>query len=370
MSISAVKGILWVAVAIAVTMFFAASSTAFDRHESLALALGAAVVAIVTTLWYRRAMPAAEAREEARQADQLATLKQQLALTREPIAVQASSGVLFLTLLVCITVFCAGTAFARPGVGSILALAFSLFVTVGLGLIYVPRIGKPALTIRADGIDVPVVGFFGWDEIESIGLRAHTSRGATTHTLDLYVPRLRDRENRLHPLQRLARRAFLRGGGDFVVIQLLHPSLPPALVHTLCYDLWKQATGRNKTWTSAISANHIQDMRRGDQQLEALKRIGDLAQTDPVEAMKRLEELQQRFPAAKPPPQKPPNPAAAKRRDALLADLRTIDARDGAATNRVLQKHATAYARQFTTKLVIVAVTLVALAALAAYFSS
>jgi hypothetical protein len=303
MSIPAVKGILWVAVAIAGAMFFAATSTAFDRHGSLALVLGAAVLAVATTLWYRRAMPAAEAREEARQAEQLATLKQQLALTQEPIAVQAANGVLFLALLVCITVFCAGAAFVRPGVGSILALVFILFVTVSFGLIYVPRIGKPALTIRPDGIDVPVIGFFGWDEIESIGLQSYSSRGATTHSLDLYVPRLRDREARLHPLLRLARRAFLRAGDDFVVIHLLRPALPPTLVHALCHDLWKQATGRTKAWTSLTSAEHIRDVRRGDEQR-----------------------------------------GAAKRRDTLLAEL--------------------------TTRLVIAAVALVALAALVMYFRS
>jgi hypothetical protein len=309
MSVSAVKGILWMAVAIAVAMFFTATSAAFHRQGSLGLVLGAAVLAVAITLWYRRAMPAAEAREEARQAGQLAALKQQLALTREPIAVQAANGVLILSLLACITVYCAGAAFVRPGVGSILAFVFILFVTVGFGLIYVPRIGKPALTIRPDGIDVPVIGFFGWDEIESIGLQSYSSRGATTHSLDLYVPRLRERELRLHPLLRLARRAFLRAGNDFVVIHLLRPALPATLVHALCHDLWKQATGRSKAWTSLMSAEHIRDMRR-------------------------------------------------------------VDATDGGATRSVLEKHAVAYSRELATKLVTVAMALVVLAALVMYFRS
>ncbi len=286
MSISAVKGFIGVAVAIAVAMFLAAMSTAFDRRESLALVLGAAVLAVAATLWYRRAMAAAEAREEARQPDQLAALKQQLALTREPIAVRAASGVLFLALPACVAVYYAGLALVHPDLGSILGLALGLFVTVGFGLIYGPRIGKPALTIRPDGIEAPVIGCFAWNEIESIGLQTYTSQGATTHSLDLHVPRLRDREERLRPLQRLARRAFLRAGSNVVAIQLVQPSLPPTLVHTLCHDLWKQATGRST------------------------------AQTD----------------------------------------------------RRLPEEHATASARELTTKLVIIGVALVALTAVAAYF--
>jgi hypothetical protein len=166
MSISAVKGILWAAVAIAVAMFLAAMSTAFDRHECLALVLGAAVVAVAATLWYRRAMPAAEAREEARQADLLATLKQQLALTRAPIAVKAASGVLFLALPACVTIYYAGLALVRPEVGSFLGFVLGLFVTLVLGLVYGPRIGKPALTIRPDGIEIPLLGFLGWYVME------------------------------------------------------------------------------------------------------------------------------------------------------------------------------------------------------------
>jgi hypothetical protein len=365
MSVSAVKWVLWSAGAIAVVMFFAAISPAFDRSESLALVLGAGLLTVVTTLWYRRAMPAAEAREEARQAEQLATLKQQLTLTREPILVQASSGILFLTLLVAVLIYCAGAAFVSPSAFSIGVLVFILFVTAGLALIYVPRIGKPALTIRPEGLEIPVVGLFRWDEIESIGLRSYTSKGATTHSLDLYVPQLRVREDRLHPLLKLARRALLRGGGNFVVIHLLRPSLPATLVHTLCHDLWKERTGKSRTWSSVLSAEDIEEMRRGDQHLAMLERIGEMAETDPAEAMQRLDDLKKRFPIANSKSQRPLSPAAAKRRDALAADLRTIDTRDRAAVKKVLDKHAKEYSRALATKLVIVVVVLVALAVVA-----
>jgi hypothetical protein len=335
--------------------------------EALALVLGGCILSVAAILWYRRWKAAAEAREQTRQAEQLATLKQQINLTREPISVRASSGILALVLLTGVTIYCAVTAFVDPGVVSIVVFAFILLATVGLALIYVPRIGKPALTIRPDGLEVPVVGFFRWDEIESVGLQIYTSKGATTHSLDLYVPQLREREDRLHTLLRLARRALLRGGRNFVVIHLVHPSLPATLVHALCYDLWKERTGKSRTWTSILSAEDLEEMRRGDEHLAMLGRIGEMAQTDPVEAMKRLDELKQRFPLEDPKPQKRLSPAAAKRHDALAADLRAIDTRDRAALRKVLDKHAKEYSRALATKVVIVVAALVALAAVVAY---
>jgi hypothetical protein len=337
--------------------------------EALAWVLGGCILSVAAILWYRRAKAAAEAREQARQAEQLVTLKQQINLTREPISVRASSGILALVLLTGVTIYCAVMAFVDPGVVTIVMLLFVLLATVGLALIYVPRIGKPALTIRPDGLDVPVVGFFRWDEIESVGLRSYTSKGATTHSLDLYVSQLRHREDQLHPLLRLARRALLRAGANFVVIHLLYPSLPATLVHTLCYDLWKERTGKSRAWTSVLSAEDVAEMRSGDEHLEMLERIGDMAQTDPAEAMKRLDDLKKRFPIEDSRPQKRLSPAAAKRRDALAADLRTIDARDGAALKKVLDKHAKEYSRALTTKLLIVVVVLVALAGVVAYLT-
>ena len=364
MTIPAVKWIFWLAIAVAVAMCFAALSAAVDRNGALALIIGSGVLIVAAILWYRRALPAAEAREEARQAEQLATLKQQINLTREPLAVRASSGVLVFVLFGSIAIYSAGKAFANPTAVSIGVLAFVALITGLLALVYGPRIGKPALTIRPDGLDVPVMGMFRWDEIESIGLRTYSTKGGDTHSLDLYVPQLRERAGRLHPLLRVAQRAFLRGGGDFVVINLINPSLPATLVHALCYDLWKERTGRSNTWSSVLSSQDIERMRRGDEQLEMLKSIGDTIEADPAAAMQRLDALKQRYGdlAATAKSQKPLSKAAAKRRDALMADLRTVDPNDRLATKRMFEKHAKAYSREAAIKAAIIIVAVAVLA--------
>ena len=319
------------------------------------LLAGGGVLVVAATLWYRRLLPAARAREQARQAEQLAALKQQISLTGAPIAVHASHGILFLVLLAIVAVFFARTAIVTLSVATIGVAAFAAILTLGFALIYVPRIGKPALTIRRDGIEVPVLGFFPWDEIESVGLRKYTTRGRTSHSLDFYVPQLHTRAGRLHPLLRFARGAFLRGGGsNFVVIHLHSPSLPVAVVNTLCYDLWKQRTGRSKTWTSVLSQADIQEFERMDEQIEMLKRAGELAETDPAEAMRRMDEIEKRFghPTT-------PQPVPGKRLSAaLLAELKTIDPRDPEATRKVIEKHVHAQMRATTTKLVIIIVAL------------
>jgi hypothetical protein len=364
MSVAALKCILWLAIAIALALFFATASVAFDRYESLGLILGGCALIVAASLWYRRALPAAEARKEARQGQQRTTLKQQLTLTNEPVVVKGSSGMLVVVLLAAVAIVGVRRAFERPDVLAIGMVLVMIALTVGLALVFAPRVGKPALTIRRDGLEDPVFGFFRWEEIESVGLQSYTSRGMTTHSLDCYVPNLRERQERLHPLMRKARRLLLRrAGGSFVVINLALPSVPAPVVHALCYELWNERTGRTRTWTSALSQRDIDELHRGDDQLEALKRAGDMAESDPAEAMKLLDDMQKRFgnPPASQEPRRRLSKAAAARRDALIAELRTIDARDPTARKKVLDKHAKAYTRALWTKLTGVLVVLAAL---------
>jgi hypothetical protein len=364
MSVSAVKALLWLASAAALTMLVATASAAFDRTESLALCLGACVLIVGAVLWYRRVIPEAEAREQQRQDQQRIALKQQLGLTGEPILVKASSGLPVVVLLACVTIFCGRAAFTNPGIASISLFAVTVLLTLGIALIFLPGIGRPALTIRPDGLETAVLGLFRWEEIESIGLQRYTSKAVTSYSLDLYVPQLRVREDRLHPVLRAARRTLLRGSRpNFVVIHLALPSLPATLVHALCHDLWKERTGRSRVWTSVLGEHRIAQMRRGDEHLELLKQAGETAQTDPAAAMQLLEEIEKRFGdrSAEQKPKERLGAAAAARRDALLAELRTIDARDQAAVKNLLEKHAAAHARDMGTKLVVIVVALVAL---------
>jgi hypothetical protein len=320
MSVSAVKGLLWVAIAVAIAMFIATASAALDRNESLALFFGGCILIVVTILWYRRVIPDAEAREEERHARQLVTLKQQLSLTGAPVSVKAWSGGFLVVGFVCASMFYGYRAFTSPGILSISMLVIAAILTAAVGFVFLPRVGKPALTIGRDGLTTPVFGFLRWEEIESIDLQSYTSRGVTTHSLDLHVPQLSDRERQIHPLLRATRRALFRGWRpNFVAIHLAFPSLPATLVHALCFDLWKERTGRPESMTSAISERFIEQMR---------ERLGA-------------------------------EPAA--RRDALLDVLRTIDTADSARTKRVLAKHVRTYARDTAAKWAIVVVTLAAL---------
>lgn len=96
--------------------------------------------------------------------------------------------------------------------------------------------------------------------------------------------------------------------------------------------------------------HRIEQMRRADERLKMLKRVA--AETDPGAALKLLNDIDKRFgdPSVQRKPNKRFNSVAIARRDALLADLRTVGARDPAATKRLLEKHANAYAREMTTK--------------------
>jgi hypothetical protein len=103
-----------------------------------------------------------------------------------------------------------------------------------------------------------------------------------------------------------------------------------------------------------LSQQDVQEFERMDEQIEMLKRAGELAETDPAEAMRRMDEIEKRFghPTT-------PQPLPGKRLSAaLLAELKTIDPRDPEATRKVIEKHVHAQMRATTTKLVIIIVAL------------
>jgi hypothetical protein len=89
-----------------------------------------------------------------------------------------------------------------------------------------------------------------------------------------------------------------------------------------------------------------------------LKRAGELIETDPAEAMRRLDEMKERCgePGAGPAPRNRLSAAEAARRDALLADLKSIDPRDHEARKKLIERHVQAHMRATTRKAVIVIV--------------
>ena len=285
MSISAVKGVMRLAVVIAVAMSMAAMLPRFNRYSSLALFLGACALIVVTLLWYRRVMPAAEAREEERQAQQLLTLKQQLSFG-EPVVVKARGGGVVFVLVAALFVLCGYVVFTDPDAGFGGTFVGLGVVTAMLALIFGPQVGRPTLTVRPDGIEMPIYGFLRWSEIESVGLRTYHARGVTTHSIDLYVPDLSERESRLNPLLRASRLMLARRSPNFIGIHLVLSTLPATLVYQLCYGVWKQRTGKARAWTASLSEQQIADMRRTEQQFDRLQR----SPSDPAATRKLLEQ--------------------------------------------------------------------------------
>lgn len=189
MSSKTVKGVVWLAVAIAVAMIIATASPAFGRNQSLVLFLGACGVLVAAVLWYYRAIPGAEARDAEDHAAQAALLKQEISTTCQPKSVKASSGILLFVLMVAITIWF-GYPLATAETGSMGMFVLSLVLTTFLGLFSLPLVGKPALIIRRDGIETPLLGFLSWEAIESVALRAYSNKGITSHVIHLHVPRL------------------------------------------------------------------------------------------------------------------------------------------------------------------------------------
>ncbi len=349
MSIRTIKGVVWIAVAMAVAMIFAIASPSFDRNESLALFIGACAVLVVVILWYRRVMPAAEAREEEERAAQVAALKQQVALAGQPVEVRASTGMPLLVLMLSIAAATGYAAFTTPGLESKAMFAAAIVLAVFVACFSIPALGKPALVIQRDGLSTAVMGAFGWEEIESIGLRSQSNNGATSHSLHIGVPRLHERESSLSFLSRMRTRMTRGAERNFVVVLLTFPSHPATVVHALCHALWKERTGRTSLATSAPSQALIEMKRCADEQFAALERAGELAKTDPEEAMKLLDELKQKFPPQQPPPRRPLAAGRKAKVDALMAEISTVDPRDEVARKKVVDRHVKAEVRRGTT---------------------
>ncbi|HEY0680786.1 MAG TPA: hypothetical protein VGD45_00500 [Steroidobacter sp.] len=323
--------------------------------------LGGCALLVITLLWYRQVMPAAEAREEDRLAEQFIALKQQLSAMGEPIVLKGASGVAVLLVAAAGLVVSGQVAFMDPATDTIVMFACFVFGAAILALFVGPDVGKPPLTIRWDGLSMPVYGFLRWDEIDSIGLQSHTYRGVTTHSLDLYVPQLKERESKLHPLLRVSRYLLARRSPNFILVHLKFTKLPATLVYQLCYDVWKARTGRARAWTATMSEEEIERARRSEAQFEGLKRLE--SEADLAKERKLLDEVNKHFddPSMRQRAGQRLSPETIARTQALIFDLGRLGSGDPAARHRLVEKHANAYARDRGTTIAIVVVVLVAL---------
>jgi hypothetical protein len=264
-------------------------------------------------------------------------LKQELIVTGRPVVVKASGHiVLLLALMMTLSVAAAHEVLSIPGAKSISMLALSLTLTFFVGLLALPFLGKPILSIARDGLSTSDMGFLKWDEIESVGLCTYTTRGGPSYMLCVYVPGLSERERQLSPLLRFRRRMLRGAQRDVQMIPLSFSANPPPVIHGLCYALWNERTGRTSMATAAPSKELLDLQRRADEQVEALKRIETTVEHDPAEAMKLLEELKHRFPISEPATTKRVRRGRRNVRvEAMLKEVSKIDPSDVATRKQV-----------------------------------
>jgi hypothetical protein len=248
-----------------------------------------------------------------------------------------------------------------PTADTIVMFACFVFGVAILALFLGPGVGKPPLTIRWDGLTMPVYGFLRWDEIDSIGLQSHTYRGVTTHSIELYVPQLKERESKLHPLLRVSRYLLARRSPNFILVHLKFTKFPAPLVYQLCYDLWRARTGKARAWTSSMSEEEIERARRSEAQFEGLKRLE--SEADLAKERKLLDEVSKHFDDSSLQERAGQrlSPETIARTQALISDLGRLGPWDPAARRRLIEKHTNAYARERGTTIAIIAVVLVAL---------
>jgi len=336
-----VKTIVWLAAVISVSMMFATASPAFDRYESLALFLGACVLLIAAVLWNMRVMPGIEAREEQARMRRIAELKQQVMLSGQPVEFRTlrRSALFMLLLLACLVLASVHRALVKLDGEALAMIAVSVPVFAFVLWWSWPWIFRPALIVRRDGIEAAPYGLFRWEEIESIGIRSHPAQGFVSHSLHLYVPTLRAREKQLGFLA-AARRGMTRGAEpNFVVIPLGLDS-QRQVIHALCFELWKERTGRTSVATTAPGVELLALQRWADEQLAAIERIASTAETDPERAVRMLDEAKKRFPVEAASPQPKPRTVAQTRKERMMTELRAIDRRDTAAYMRIIDKYA------------------------------
>jgi hypothetical protein len=111
---------------------------------------------------------------------------------------------------------------------------------------YLPLLGRPALIIGMDQIDIAGYGVIPWTEIEGV----HLLMSRRSHAMSFRVPRL---------------------GVASVVMQW--PSERPAVVEIVCKNVWTVRTGKDSLWSPTRS----DEMNAAyDAQLAAARRELDL----------------------------------------------------------------------------------------------
>ncbi len=234
-----------------------------DRYASTSsrIALGSALAGLVAVIIWRSR---AKARlQEERDAARLQDLKRHFELVGTPIEIRGSSALAPLLVFGAFALGMLVIAWRDPSVPNIIAAVAMLLCFGFLFPMFLPTIGKPLATIYRDGIEVPACGKLEWSEIEGMGLRTHEAMALEQHFLDLYVPGLADRQDRMHPAYRIFHRLPIPGTRKrSVPVRLVGTEDSPKIIEQVCRHLWTARTGRSAQWNALMRERDFEKLRQ------------------------------------------------------------------------------------------------------------
>ena len=230
------KHLTWLGALISIGVGLVGLSDGYASTSSR-IALGIALAGLVAVLaWHSRA----EARlQEERDAARLTDLKRHFELVGTPIEVRGSSALAPLLIFGAFAIGMLVIAWRDPSVPNIVG-AVGLLVCVGIFVpFFLPSVGRPLATIYREGIEVPACGKLEWSEIEGMSLRTHSAMTLEQHFLDLDVPGLADRRDRMHPAYRIFHRLPIPGTRQrSVQVRLVGTEDSPKTIEQVCRHLW------------------------------------------------------------------------------------------------------------------------------------
>jgi hypothetical protein len=259
-------GMLWAATVVLI-LALGYSFVSLSEHGLFAVGgMLLAVAALGAIFFARRRLDArlAAERERAAQA-RLPQLIEQIENWHRPIAVKTNVGLPMFAgvLFTGIGLIALWHGVRKPDVEALLAALACLVIGLPVLIAFVPRIGRAALSVAAEGIELAGYGMLGWHEIDGIDLVVVRSKGAVVgHRLEFLVPDLQKRRNRMTATTRLLHALTMWGRARAVAwVFLGKSSEAPELIERLCKTLWSKATGHTHLW-SRLVPEHLNEMHR------------------------------------------------------------------------------------------------------------
>jgi hypothetical protein len=166
----------------------------------------------------------------------------QTRLQYEPIRVSGGNSIIWFVLCALVTVVLCANAWEKRDALSILGAVSFVALSTALLLTLIPRLGKPVLTVRREGLEFPTFGLIPWQAIDSMNIQELESRhGSLGYMLNVEVPSLPERTAQMHPATRLLYRTAAFGKRRTLIsTRLVATSVPADSLWRLIQELWKQ----------------------------------------------------------------------------------------------------------------------------------